>query len=37
MAIRDLDKYPCPEDKAYLYSEKINMPTVVNTDFLFTK
>lgn len=37
MAIRDLDKYPCPDNMAYLYSEKISMPAVMNTDFLFAK
>lgn len=37
MEIRDLDDYPCEEGKAYLYSEKIDMPEVGNTDFLFTK
>lgn len=35
MKIRDLDKYQCDSNKAYLYSEKIDMPTVTNTDFLF--
>lgn len=35
--IRDLDNYPCPNTSAYLYSEKITMPTVVNTNFLFAK
>jgi hypothetical protein len=37
MKIRDLDKYPCPEGKAYLYSERIDMPKVPNTDFLFAR
>jgi len=35
MKIRDLDKYQCDSNKAYLYSEKIDMPAVTNTDFLF--
>lgn len=33
--LKGLDQYPCDTSKAYLYSEKINMPTVQNTDFLF--
>ncbi|MEI6650287.1 MAG: hypothetical protein WCL23_02500 [Candidatus Moraniibacteriota bacterium] len=33
--LKGLDQYPCDASKAYLYSEKINMPTVQNTDFLF--
>jgi len=33
--IRDLGDYPCQEGKAYLYSEKIDMPIIDNTDFLF--
>ncbi|NWJ47004.1 MAG: hypothetical protein HXX08_14170 [Chloroflexi bacterium] len=36
MGIRDLDNYPCPDNKAYLYSDMINMPIVANTDFLFS-
>ncbi len=35
--LRGLSNYPCPSDKAYLYSEKIDMPKVDNTDFLFNK
>jgi hypothetical protein len=35
LKIRDLDNYTCPNISAYLYSEKIAMPSVVNTDFLF--
>jgi hypothetical protein len=35
MSIRDLDSYPCSDSQAYLYSEKIAMPTVQSTDFLF--
>ncbi|MEI6533492.1 MAG: hypothetical protein WCO06_06690 [Candidatus Roizmanbacteria bacterium] len=35
MKIRDLEKYQCDSSKAYLYSEKINMPNIANTDFLF--
>lgn len=35
MAIRDLDEYTCSDASAYLYSEKINMPSVAATDFLF--
>lgn len=35
--LRGLDGYQCPDSSAYLYSEKINMPTVQNTDFLFAK
>ena len=31
----NLDGYTCPATSAYLYSEKIAMPSVVNTDFLF--
>ncbi len=34
MALRDLDDYPC--SGAYLYSEPISMPTIMDTDFLFT-
>jgi hypothetical protein len=34
--IRDLTNYPCEEGKIYLYSEKIDMPEIRNTDFLFT-
>ena len=33
MEIRDLDDYPC--SGAYLYSENIDMPDIINTDFLF--
>ncbi len=33
MALRDLDQYPCTG--AYLYSEPIAMPDIMNTDFLF--
>jgi len=35
VAIKDLDEYTCPDTSAYLYSAKINMPTVTDTDFLF--
>ena len=34
-ALRDLGNYPCPNTSAYLYSDKISMPAVPNTDFLF--
>ncbi|MEI6222788.1 MAG: hypothetical protein WCP97_08555 [bacterium] len=37
LAIRDLEQYSCPSSSAYLYSEKIAMPTVGSTDFLFGK
>lgn len=37
VAIKDLGEYSCPDTSAYLYSAKINMPTVMNTDFLFAK
>ena len=37
VAIKDLDKYSCPDGSAYLYSEKISMPNVGSTDFLFGK
>ena len=37
LKLRNLDKYVCLNTSAYLYSEKINMPTVQNTDFLFSK
>jgi len=33
--LKGLESYPCPSTGAYLYSEKINMPMVRNTDFLF--
>ena len=33
--LRGLSGYSCPDTSAYLYSEKINMPTVQSTDFLF--
>ncbi len=33
--LKNLDGYTCPDTSAYLYSEKINMPSVANTDFLF--
>ncbi len=33
MELRDLDDYPCSD--SYLYSEKIPLPDVENTDFLF--
>jgi hypothetical protein len=33
MRLRDLGDYPCPG--AYLYSERIPMPVIANTDFLF--
>jgi hypothetical protein len=33
--LKNLDGYICPATSAYLYSEKVNMPTVINTDFLF--
>ena len=35
VAIKDLSAYTCPISSAYLYSEKITIPSVVNTDFLF--
>lgn len=35
MSLRNLASYPCPGTSAYLYSEKINMPAVENTNFLF--
>jgi hypothetical protein len=35
MSIQDLGNYPCDSSKAYLYSEKIDMPSVTSTDFLF--
>ncbi|MEI6222787.1 MAG: hypothetical protein WCP97_08550 [bacterium] len=35
IAIKDLNDYSCPAESAFLYSEKIAMPTVKNTDFLF--
>ena len=35
--LKGLEQYPCDTSKAYLYSEKISMPTVQNTDFLFGK
>ncbi|MCP5104660.1 MAG: hypothetical protein GY950_14845 [bacterium] len=34
MTLRDLDDYPC--SGAYLYSESIPMPDIIDTDFLFT-
>jgi hypothetical protein len=34
MKIRNLDEYPC--NAAYLYSDPIAMPTIENTDYLFT-
>ncbi len=37
LKLRNLDGYTCPSTSAYLYSEKIAFPTVVNTDFLFGK
>ncbi|MEI7603794.1 MAG: hypothetical protein WCJ19_02135 [bacterium] len=37
MQIRDLDKYVMEDNKIYLYSEKIDMPSIINTDFLFGK
>lgn len=37
IAIKDLDEYTCPNGSAYLYSEKISMPNVGSTDFLFGK
>lgn len=33
--LKGLESYSCPNTSAYLYSEKITMPTVRNTDFLF--
>lgn len=33
MELRDLEGFPCAG--AYLYSEKIEMPEIMNTDFLF--
>ncbi|MEI6479854.1 MAG: hypothetical protein WCO21_03485 [bacterium] len=35
LKLRSLEGYACPSTSAYLYSEKISMPSVVNTDFLF--
>lgn len=35
MKIRNLDDYPC--SGAYSYSDKIAMPTLENTDYLFLK
>ena len=35
MALRNLGNYTCENGKIYLYSEKINQPTIPNTDFLF--
>jgi hypothetical protein len=35
LSIKDLGSYTCPDSQAYLYSEKIDMPTVQSTDFLF--
>ena len=35
MKIRNLDDYPCTG--AYAYSDKITMPTIENTDFMFLK
>jgi len=35
MELRDLDDYPCNEGDSYLYSEKIQIPDVQDTDFLF--
>ena len=35
LKLRNLDGYTCPNTSAYLYSEKITMPSVANTDFLF--
>jgi hypothetical protein len=31
--LRDLEDYPC--SGAYLFSESIGMPEIINTDFLF--
>ena len=33
--IKNLGNYTCDAGKIYLYSEKINQPTIQNTDFLF--
>ncbi len=33
--IKNLDGYTCDAGKIYLYSEKIDQPTIPNTDFLF--
>ena len=33
--IKGLSNYQCVASNAYLYSEKISMPSVTNTDFLF--
>ncbi len=35
LKIRDLDEYPCEDDKIYLYSEKRDRPTIENNNFLF--
>jgi hypothetical protein len=35
--IKGLSNYQCPVANAYIYSEKVSMPTVANTDFLFGK
>ena len=34
-ALRNLGNYTCENGKIYLYSEKINQPTIPDTDFLF--
>jgi hypothetical protein len=34
MTLRDLDHYPC--SGAYLYSENISLPEIIDTDFLFS-
>lgn len=33
--LKNIDEYVCEDTKIYLYSEKINKPTIPNTDFLF--
>lgn len=35
MALRNLDNYPCAG--AYLYSENIEMPEIIDTDFMFSE
>lgn len=35
LKIRDLDQYTCDSNKIYLYSEKTDLPTIENTDYLF--
>jgi len=35
MELRDLDDYPCLDNNIYLYSEKIDKPSIADTSFLF--